>query len=225
MENGPTTIPLPHVGNQRLRPGFNFHKVKGDQFLIMAAVRQTSAGDTTGGSVGRECPSPSAAPIRLLLQNRTPAVAATQTRIDTAGISRSESAGHDAELADAPTPVNSQTGYSAGVTAVRMGVGGRWTCRPLRGLSLFGFGFYKDCAPDGAGRGRRGRVRTARFQISDFGLQIAGAVRGHGGFAVPNSLAAGLHGVFKQALSAAPEELKPFPKRSPKNLLDCPNAL
>jgi len=159
VENGPTTIPLPHVGNQRLRPGFNFHKVKGDQFLIMAAVRQTSAGDTTGGSVGRECPSPSAAPIRLLLQNRTPAVAATQTRIDTAGISRSESAGHDAELADAPTPVNSQTGYSAGVTAVRMGVGGRWTCRPLRGLSLFGFGFYKDYAPDGAGRGEDSKIR------------------------------------------------------------------
>src|SRR5216684_7083492 len=28
----------------------------------------------------------------------------------------------------------------------------RTTCRPLRGLSFFGFGFYKDGAPDGAGR-------------------------------------------------------------------------
>ncbi len=31
---------------------------------------------------------------------------------------------------------------------------GRYTCRPLRGLSFCGFGFYKDCAPDGAGRGK-----------------------------------------------------------------------
>jgi hypothetical protein len=28
----------------------------------------------------------------------------------------------------------------------------RRTCRLLRGLSCFGFGFYNDCAPDGAGR-------------------------------------------------------------------------
>ena len=87
---------------------------------------------------------------------------------------------------------------------------------------MFGFGFYKDCAPGGAGRGRRGRVRTAQLQISDFGLQIVGAVRGHGRLAVPNSLAAGLHGISKQALSAGPEEVKPFSKRSLKYLLTVP---
>jgi hypothetical protein len=52
-----------------------------------------------------------------------------------------------------------------------------------------------------------------------------GAARGHGGLAVQKSLAAESHGVFKQALSAEPEGLKPFPKRSLKKLLDSPNYL
>ncbi len=41
-------------------------------------------------------------------------------------------------------------------------------------LSFAGFGFYKDCAPDGAGGGHRGRFRTAQLLIANCGLRIGG---------------------------------------------------
>ncbi len=63
-----------------------------------------------------------------------------------------------------------------------------------------------------------GAARCQRLPQEKEGLRTAtaGAARGHRGLAVPNSLAAGLHGIFKQALSAGPEEVKPFSKRSLK---------
>ena len=48
---------------------------------------------------------------------------------------------------------------------------------------------------------------------------------GAGDWPRPKSPAAGPHGVFKQALTAGPEEFKPFPRRSPKKMVDIPNAL
>ena len=63
-------------------------------------------------------------PIGVLLENRPPAISATQAMIDCAGILRSGFADHDSELANASTSVNSQTGYSAGVNAFRMVSGG-----------------------------------------------------------------------------------------------------
>ena len=48
------------------------------------------------------------------------------------------------------------------------------TFRPLRGLSFFGFGCYKDCAPDGAGRGHWGCcARPLNRPIAECTLQIA----------------------------------------------------
>src|SRR5260370_33824273 len=48
------------------------------------------------------------------------------------------------------------------------------TFRPLGGLSFFGFGCYKDCAPDGAGRGHWGCcARPLNRRIADCTLQIA----------------------------------------------------
>jgi len=58
--------------------------------------------------------SQAARPIRVLLENRPLAASATQDLLDCAVILPSEFAGHDSKLANVSTPVNSQTGGSAG---------------------------------------------------------------------------------------------------------------
>ena len=72
----------------------------------------------------------------------------------------------------------------------------------------------------GAAAGGGSEPPDFRFQISDCRLWALRAAKA--ALAVPNSLAAGLHGIFKQALSAGPEEVKPFSKRSLKYLLTVP---
>ncbi len=58
-------------------------------------------------------PSP---PNALIRENRLRSVSAIHGLLDCAGILHSESAGQDAELAGAPTPVNSRTVYFVGLT-------------------------------------------------------------------------------------------------------------
>src|SRR5713101_5189763 len=53
---------------------------------------------------------------------------------------------------------------------------GRRTCRPLQGLSFFDFGFYKDCAPGGAGRGHWGGVTEGRRKNAECRMRSGAAL-------------------------------------------------